>query len=264
MALQGDPCHAASLLAEIKKDLLEERTSAARIDYIAIAALVTAVILLVASIVGNSLTASAGLLWLACGAGALGALFSTGIAMRSRQILTDLQVRENRADAIVRICIGSIAGVLLVAMLMAEVVSFNFVPELPAKGKTEAGDAERSWLLYGLVAFVAGFSERLVSGLLERAGGNGAAATSNPLAGSTAAPAGATLAADEKNPLGLARDGDSAKSRASKQSREGEGAGEARGGQTVEQGGAAFEAPAEAANDAVEEIGEAQEEKVPA
>jgi hypothetical protein len=218
MALQADTCHAAALLAEIKADLLAERTSAARIDYIAIATLVTAAILLVAGIVGSSLalaalTAPARLLWLACAAGAFGALFSTGIAMRSRQILTDLQVRENRADAIVRICIGSIAGVLLVAMLMAKVVTFNFVPTVPAAtGAAEAG-TELSWLLCALVAFVGGFSERMVSGLLERAGGSGAPPT-NPLAGSTAAPAaGATLAANEKNPLGLSRDGGEDKAR---------------------------------------------------
>ena len=218
MALQGDPCHAAGLLAEIKTDLLAERTSTARIDYIAIAALVTVAILLLAGIVGSSLlglaelTAPARLLWLACGAGALGALFSTGIAMRSRQILTDLQVRENRADAIVRICIGSIAGVLLVAMLMAKVVTFNFMSGLPSDPGAAAVGAEPGWLLCALVAFVGGFSERLVSGLLERASAGGAA-PNNPLAGSTTLPAGADLNANEKNPLGLSKDGDEDKPR---------------------------------------------------
>jgi hypothetical protein len=263
MALQADPCHAAALLAEIKTDLLAERTSAARIDYIAIAALVTAAILLVAGIVGSSLfglaglTAPARLLWLAGGAGALGALFSTGIAMRSRQILTDLQVRENRADAIVRICIGSVAGVLLVAMLMAKIVTFNFVPGLPAESGASAGGAEPSWLLCALVAFVAGFSERLVSGLLERAGASGAV-QNNPLAGSTAAPAaGTALAANENNPLGLARSGDEDKARPAAPADADRTAGKLLAAEGTDSGEAPYDGPAAAANDEVGEAGDA-------
>jgi hypothetical protein len=249
MALQGDPCHASGLLAEIKTDLLAERTSTARIDYIAIAALVTTAVLLVAGIVGSGLlgladlTAPARLLWLACGAGALGALFSTGIAMRSRQILTDLQVRENRADAIVRICIGSIAGVLLVAMLMAKVVTFNFMSGLPADPGAAVHGAEPGWLLCALVAFIGGFSERLVSGLLERAGAGGAA-PNNHLAGLTPLPAGAGLPANERNPLGLSQDGDDDTPRSLPPA-------------AADKSAVPHEAPAAAANDEAEESGDA-------
>ena len=195
---------------EIKADLIEERTSTARIDYVAIAALTATILILVACILTQSRYRSIyeyspeGItLWRAFGAGALGALFSTGVAMRSRQILTDLQLRENRTDAIVRICIGAIAGVLLVAMLDAQIAKFSLGSgdiSIPKSGDTR-------WLIVAFIAFVAGFSERLVTGLLDRA--TAAAATQpNPLAGSatgTSRSGGGGTISNETNPLGLQR-----------------------------------------------------------
>lgn len=199
MALQGDVDGAELLLAEIKTDLLEERTSIARIDYIAFAGLAALSLVLVALVMTGWLGRNEPeerRLWLACGAGALGALFSTAIAMRSRAILTDLQLRENRADAIARIGIGAVAGVLLVVMVSSKIVSVDI-----DGGQIEAG----TWVVIAFLAFLGGFSERLVPDLLERTAGKGRPAE-NPLAGATGLPARTKPAADanEKNPLGTA------------------------------------------------------------
>ncbi|HEX8466441.1 MAG TPA: hypothetical protein VF620_01400 [Allosphingosinicella sp.] len=212
MALQGDPDHAESLLADIKADLIEERTSMARIDYMAIASLTAALIVIIACILTRKrsqwiyeFSPVALTLWLACGAGALGALFSTGMAMRTRGILTDLQLRENRTDAIVRIFIGAMAGVLLVGMLVSGIVTFGL-----GDGNISLPTGHLRWVVVGFVAFVAGFSERLVPGLLERATA-AAAKQRNPLVGPTATvpgSSGSRTVANETNPLGLARTAD--------------------------------------------------------
>lgn len=209
MGLQGDPDHAEALLAEIKADLVEERTSVARIDYMAIASLTAAVIVIIACILTRrrsqwiyEFSPVALTLWLAFGAGALGALFSTGMAMRTRGILTDLQLRENRTDAIVRIFIGAIAGVLLVGMLVSGIVTFGL-----GEGNISLPTGHLRWVVVGFAAFVAGFSERLVPGLLERATA-AAARQRNPLLGSSPAAPGPTAGgttANEANPLGLQR-----------------------------------------------------------
>lgn len=199
MALQGDVEGAELLLAEIKTDLLDERTSIARIDYIAFAGLAALLLVLFALVMTSWLGRNdpeERRLWLACGAGALGALFSTAIAMRSRAILTDLQLRENRADAIARIGIGAVAGVLLVVMVTSKIVSVDI-----DGGKIEAG----TWVVIAFLAFLGGFSERLVPDLLERTAGKGRP-VENPLAGATGLPSRVKTAADanEKNPLGTA------------------------------------------------------------
>lgn len=262
MALQSDQDHAEILLGEIKADLLEERTSAARIDYVAVAALVTALLLIVSGIAGGTAfgllksTKPEQVLWLACGAGALGALFSTGIAMRTRQILTDLQVRENRTDAIVRICIGALAGVLLVAMLMAKVVSFDFgAGARSPDAMAEWGDIDIKWILYALVAFIGGFSERLVAGLLEKASA-AAAAPSNPLAGATPPATGSGPTATETNPLGLQRSDDDTEAHRSREAPAGD---DADGCLAEEEGGpddATDDSQLPAATGGVEEIEE--------
>lgn len=216
VALQGQPEHALALLSAVKADVMEERTSAARRDYLLIAS-ATMMLIVAASLVlyrvmenkpfnipledGLSL---AGLLSWPAAIGSVGAFFSIALAIRSRTILTDLQTNDNRSDAILRIVIGSLSAVILVCLLSGKLVAF-------AIGDTPIGSDAlplTSPALMLVIAFLAGFSERMVGNLLDRSSlaAPGTPAT-NPLAGGRVAPAvpSSGANADEQNPLGKPR-----------------------------------------------------------
>ena len=208
LGLQGHVDHAELHLREIKADVLEERTSPARVNYIVVAAVTALAVILIAAIATSlfsfwhAYSPGASRLWLGAGAGALGALFSTGIAMRTRAILTDLQPAENRADAVVRIGIGAMAGTVLVGLIVTGDVSLT-LGDTRVPGPTETD----GWIAMAVAGFAAGFLERLVPGLLEGAAiaGRDRNAT-NPLAGGL--PASAVGAGrrppgvSERHPLG--------------------------------------------------------------
>jgi hypothetical protein len=139
------------------------------------------------------------MLWLGFGAGALGALFSVCIALRSRDIGTDLQPWENRADAVARILIGALAGAVLASLLEARFITVT-LGEVSLPG----AKPETAWLGIAVAAFAAGFVERLVSDLLGRTAiGGRARSGGNALAGSGESTAAAPPpGASETNPLG--------------------------------------------------------------
>lgn len=209
VALQGYVAQAELLLREIREDVLEERTSVARVYYVLWAAGAAALLVLVACLATSPLfqglhdfSGEAETLWLATGAGAMGALFSTMIALRRRTVLTDLQPRENQADAVARIAIGAMAGVLLVAFLESDFISLSLSGE-PLLPKGNEGDR---WLRVAAAAFLGGFSERLIPDLLERSAAAAAAkAGGNPLVGQAGVPHPAP-AGGETNPLAQSGD----------------------------------------------------------
>ena len=206
LGLQGQVDHAELLLREIKDEVLEKRTAPARVNYILVAAATALVLMLVAAIATSTpyrtlyaYSAQGWDLWLGAGAGALGALFSTGIAMRTRAILTDLEPVENRADAAARVAIGAIAGMVLVGLITAGNISLSFGETgLSARGPN-------AWIGMAAAGFAAGFLERLVPGLLEGSAISGrTGSATNSLAGGTP-PAGAmrgATGASEQHPLG--------------------------------------------------------------
>ena len=169
-ALQGDQAHAEELLLAVKADILEERTSIGRTAYLAIATGFTALICLAFLPIPRDQAAGiAGFihendLWLAAAMGCLGALFSIGLSIRAREIRTDLQSRDNVTDALLRIAIGAVSAVVLFSFLRSGFITLGL-------GKTPIVGADGSILpdVAIIVAFLAGFSERLVAGYLTRA-----------------------------------------------------------------------------------------------
>jgi hypothetical protein len=203
VALQGDQPQAMELLKILKADILEERTSVARSQYVIVAA-ITAVVLVLVFGLATRLPETvrsfvdANLLWLAVGMGAVGAFFSIALGIRSRSILTDLQSRHNAVDAVLRIIIGAISALILSSLLRGKLVTFGFgtVPLTLEPSSPFAID------LAIVVAFAAGFSERLVGDLLGQSVLTAASRLENPVAGGMAGRAEPAPEANEKNPRG--------------------------------------------------------------
>lgn len=169
IGLNGQPDVAGSLLQAIKVDLLDERTAMARYEYLTVASLAAAAIVLICILAtatffpwGAAMSGELRQLWRAAAVGAVGAFFFIAIAIRNRSIATDLQSSDNRSDAILRISIGSIAGVVIVCLMNARLV------QLVIGGNSIDFTGREGWLEVVIVAFVAGFLERLVPDLLDR------------------------------------------------------------------------------------------------
>jgi hypothetical protein len=173
IALQGDQAHAATLLKAVKADLLDERTSVGRAEYLAMAIICGIVMFLGLSWFSTpSQPASANgapadflsgnYVGLTAGLGCLGALFSIALGIRTRQIRTDLRRRDNLIDAVLRIFIGAISAVILFSLLKSELVPLSFGESGFDFGALESTATHAAIL----IAFLAGFSERLVGDVL--------------------------------------------------------------------------------------------------
>jgi hypothetical protein len=190
---------------KIKADVLAERTSAARSDYMIVAAITTLTLIAAVWLVTSDWWQVHPVfknLWPEAGFGALGALFSIALSIRDRSILTDLQSRDNAVDAILRVLIGATSAMILYSLLRAGLVEFNIGAAPGSKIFDEVCVPRISCTTPGqyvliVVAFIAGFSERLVSQILNQATVT-VRSSANPLAGGTdakPAPAAAAHAA---------------------------------------------------------------------
>ena len=190
VALEGDVAGAQALLNEIKADLLAERTSIAQFYYLEIAMVVVVVDILLDLILGGrpigSLTdgVQTKSLWLASGAGAVGAFFSISNGIRSRTVLTDLDMLSNGLDAGLRVIIGVIAAPLLICLLASGVASIKL--GAASLGPQSMVGAGYNWMLVLVVGFLAGFSERLIPDLLAKA--SDAISGKSPAAAAAATP----------------------------------------------------------------------------
>ncbi len=178
-ALQGSLPNASLLLRATRLGIVQERASIARVQYLAVAAIVTAIVIvlawLVTGIVGRTPAHATCIACQGCSStalvvtfGALGALFSIALAVRGRSLQYFPQVRDNLTDAIVRIGIGAVSAIVLTSLLKSGIISFNV-------GTTtidlcSAKDGQRLPHAAIVVAFLAGFVERLVGDLLGRIG----------------------------------------------------------------------------------------------
>ena len=164
MALEGDGPNAILELNAVRNAIIDGRKSMARFLYLITAFAVAVLIALLVDVlslpgvglctawinVGDMLTAIIG--------GAAGAFFSIATGLSKRTILTDLQQRDNAMDAILRMVIGVISAGILICLLRSGV------------GVTLAPAASGGWMQLVTLGFLAGFSERLVPDLLEKAG----------------------------------------------------------------------------------------------
>jgi hypothetical protein len=177
IALEGeDGPGALALLEQIKADLIEERKSWARVLYVLYAGATAGIIAVLTAAISLLFTAQSCVpnsLWLALVSGALGAFFSIAQAIRNRSVLTDLQMSGNIADAVLRVLVGSISAVVLVGLLLSQWVGININGSDFGLGdacKPGVGCAFDIWnIKIMLGGFIAGFLERLVPDLLQKA-----------------------------------------------------------------------------------------------
>lgn len=175
VALQGDPETAKALLQAVRNDILEERTSLGRLHYLGMAVAVGVVISVLSRLpmvfdanetpngIGGFFTHYN--LWMTSSLGCLGALFSIAIGIKGRAIQTDLRPRDNLIDASLRMLIGAISAFVLLTLFKSKVVGFSL-----GNGENiavcEAGQCASNGAAV-IIAFLAGFSERLVGNLLD-------------------------------------------------------------------------------------------------
>jgi hypothetical protein len=108
-------------------------------------------------------TAGIHLVLLAIGAGAIGVLLSIANAIRSRTVVIDGNRQANIMDAALRMLIGAIsAAVLFLLVNSGALVDIQF-------GAVKLVGPDAAWQATLLMGFMAGFFERLVPDLLEKA-----------------------------------------------------------------------------------------------
>jgi hypothetical protein len=171
VGLEGEIDNANAILLQIRDDIIAERKAWARFLYLiwsgggclGLSILAGMVASVLALLDNRHVDPVAYQLLIGVGFGSLGAFFSIAIGLQKRSIDLDLLMKNNIIDSVVRILIGAIAAVVLLAMVSAGIVSVTL-------GKFSLGDGTSPhWLVTLIVCFLGGFSERLVPDLLQSA-----------------------------------------------------------------------------------------------
>jgi hypothetical protein len=224
MALDGDAANALASLEAIQADIIADRKARARFQYLLVAlgtaAAICVLIWLISWIVFRARLCAvpplADGVWQSVMGGTLGAFFSIATGLQKRTILTDLQKLDNACDAALRIVIGVIGAVIIIFIFQTGLAGGLSID----KAVLNPTEPKYDWMLVFVVAFCAGFSERLVPDLLTKvqfggtpgasdgtpakvppvpappAGGGGAGAAAAPAGGAPAAAAAAPAIAE--------------------------------------------------------------------
>lgn len=158
-ALEGDIPNASEILTEIRNEVIADRKSRARFLYLisaSLASFVFAFILFIVCLFRHPPTIEYGI-----AGGIIGAFFSISIGIRSRTIRTDLHWRDNTSDAVLRIAVGMIAGLVIVCLYRLELVSVLQFPKPISASQ---------WMPNFILGFLGGFTERMIPDLLSKFG----------------------------------------------------------------------------------------------
>ena len=162
LAFRELPDAASAALEAVRTDLMRERISVGRREYMMTALAVVVVWVILMSIFSRWLVARE-MVWIltwVAGSGGFGALFSIMLNLSARQIQPDLLRSENLLDATLRVSIGAMSALILYALLGGRLVKISL----------QDVDIATDPAIFGLGTFVAsvlaGFSERLVGNFL--------------------------------------------------------------------------------------------------
>jgi len=178
LCLEGDGESATAALRDIKNDILDERTSWGRFEYLISAVCFSALVIVILAVIGyfhpdalkppdplkpTSISEPKSI-FLALAGGVIGAFFSIALATTKRTVLTNLRRRDNIADSLLRITIGAVAALALILLLRGKLIADFKIGTTALSGDAITLDATF------IIGFVAGFLERLVPDLLSKAG----------------------------------------------------------------------------------------------